>query len=162
MAGGGKISGKHVLLALLAFFGVIIAANAIFITLALKSFPGETEEHPYLKGVNYNKTLAERAKQAALGWRAEVVKAEKSGAGAAIGLRLFDAADRPLLHLRVDGALQRPAYNREDTTLTFKLTNQGVYLANVELLTPGAWNLSAVAIDEKGERFEIEAQVIIE
>ncbi len=162
MARTAKITGKHVLLALLAFFGVIIVANAIFITLAVRSFPGESEEKPYIQGLNYNKVLADRAEQAALGWRAEVVRAERTGDGAIIGLRLYDAADQPLLRLRIEGVLKRPAYKGEDTAITFNLTSEGVYQASVSPLSPGVWDLSAEAANEKGERFDVAARMMIE
>jgi len=162
MAGSAKITGKHVLFALLAFFGVIVVANTIFITLAVKSFPGEAEEKPYMQGLNYNKVLADRAEQAALGWRAEVARAERAGDGAVIGLRLYDAAGAPLLRLSIDGALKRPAHHGEDAALAFNLSSEGIYLADIPSLAPGLWDLSAVAANEKGERFDFRARVMIE
>ena len=64
------LTGRGVLLWLIAFFGIIFATNAYFIMIAVKTFSGEDEQKPYLQGVEYNDTLARRAAQRRLGWRA--------------------------------------------------------------------------------------------
>ena len=66
------LTGHGVLVWLAGFFGIVIATNAIFITEAVRTFRGEDEQKPYLQGVKYNQTLAHRAEQAKLGWRASI------------------------------------------------------------------------------------------
>ena len=75
------LTGRGVLFWLALFFGVVILTNAIFVTAAVKTFRGEDEQKPYLQGIAYNQTLARRAEQVELGWRA-VIAAERSGDGA--------------------------------------------------------------------------------
>ena len=65
-----QVRGWHVLTALLAFFGAIIAVNIAFAVIAVRSFPGEDVRRSYVQGLQYNDTLAERRVQQALGWQA--------------------------------------------------------------------------------------------
>ncbi len=162
MATKPKITGKHVLFSLVAFFGVILVANVIFISLAVKSFPGVTQEKAYETGLKYNDILAERADQAALGWRAEMTRAERSDDGAVVSIRLQDKLGRPLSLLSVTGELRRPASEDEDALLAFKSAGEGVYTANTSVLSPGAWDLTAIAAGPNDEKFEFAVRVIFE
>ena len=60
-----RITGRHVLFAMLAFFAVVIGVNATMITYAVGTFSGEEEADAYRKGLDYNQTLARRSAEAA-------------------------------------------------------------------------------------------------
>ena len=49
--------GTWVLFSFVAFFGVIIAVNSVFITTALNSHSGVVTKQPYEKGLAYNQYL---------------------------------------------------------------------------------------------------------
>ncbi|MBU2136561.1 MAG: FixH family protein, partial [Alphaproteobacteria bacterium] len=101
---GFRIRGWHVLVAMVLFFGVITAVNAVFISAALRTYPGEVSVTPYEDGLAYNAKLARQAAQARLGWRA--------AAGAepqAVAVRIVDAEGAPVRGLSFSGKLQRPA-----------------------------------------------------
>ncbi|MEZ5891710.1 MAG: FixH family protein [Parvularculaceae bacterium] len=157
----GKLTGWHVLAMLVAFFGVMIVANVTFITAAIESFPGVTDEHAYDKGLKYNETLSERAEQAELGWRAEVLEVSRDGAAGVITLRIASETG-PLKGLRVAGTLKRPASGKEDQTLAFEYAGEGLYEAKVDAFAPGAWDLTARAEGSAGETFDIAARIIAE
>lgn len=53
--------GTWVLLSFIAFFGVIVLVNSIFITNALRTHSGVVTDQPYEKGLAFN-TMAEAAK----------------------------------------------------------------------------------------------------
>ena len=65
-----ELTGKHVLLMLVAFFGVIIVTNVIFINAAVTSFRGEDVKGSYRQGLEYNETLETRKSEGQLGWSA--------------------------------------------------------------------------------------------
>ncbi len=67
---GFRITGWHVLAGMILFFSTIIAVNAVFISLAVQSFPGEDQRRSYVQGLEYNDVIAQRRAQAALGWTA--------------------------------------------------------------------------------------------
>ena len=56
-----ELKGWHVLLILMAFFGVMFSVNGVFLYHAITSFPGEDVKKSYVQGLNYNDTLAVRA-----------------------------------------------------------------------------------------------------
>ena len=66
------LRGWHVLVMIIAFFSVTIGVNATFITLALRTHPGEAVPRSYVQGLSYNDTLDRRRAQEALGWTARV------------------------------------------------------------------------------------------
>ncbi len=161
MPKGAGITGRHVFFMLVAFFGVIIGANVIFVSIALKSFPGESQKKSYLQGLQYNATLTERAAQERLGWRAQIIRVERAGAGAIIEMRLSDARAQPLHVMVTDGDLQRPTHHREDQPIAFVALGDGVYRGELEVLAPGVWEFAAVATNARDEVFDIRARITI-
>ena len=155
----GKLTGRHVLIMVLAFFGVMIAANVIFIRAAVCTFPGVAEDHSYLQGLKYNDTLVERAAQAELGWSAEVAEVAREGDAGRIVVRLAKG-DAALSGLAVDGVLKRPASDDADQALAFKALGGGLYAAEVVAFAPGAWDMDLRAENSLGDAFDIEARII--
>jgi nitrogen fixation protein FixH len=87
------IRGVHVAMMMVAFFGVIIALDALFITFAIQSHPGEKVKNSYVLGLEYNKELAKQAEQRTLGWTLEAGLVDDD---ASLLVRLTDAAGEPL------------------------------------------------------------------
>ena len=134
------LTGRGVLLWLSGFFGLIFATNAFFITVAVKTFRGEDEHRPYLQGVQYNRTLADRAEQKRLGWHATID-----------GLRLADGQTEIRVALRgqdgggetgvkLVGELRHPADENRDQVLRFSEVSSGLYAAHVGSLR-GNWDV---------------------
>jgi nitrogen fixation protein FixH len=159
-----RVTGRFVLLALISFFLCIIAANAIFISLAVRSFPGEQVEKSYLQGLRYNDTIAARRAQESLGWRASIAIARK-GADARIELTIRDRASAPLSDLDVSGMLARPADNNDDRKLAFTRKGAGVYAVEIAALPRGVWRLETLAKGVSGDEvstMKIETKITIE
>jgi nitrogen fixation protein FixH len=129
------LKGRHVLLALFGFFGLIFVVNGIFVYYALSTFGGGETTDPYRKGLNYNETIAEAARQDQQGWRAQVIYAAAAGR---LAFNLTDSEGRPVSGLHFTGTLSRPVTDREDTRVTFKEAPSGTYTADVRL-APGQW-----------------------
>ena len=155
------LTGKHVLAIFIGFFAVVLTANAIFITLAVKSFPGEQEKKSYLQGLHFNTRIEEREAQNALGWRAEITAGRIESGEAAIDLAFTTAAGRPLSGLTLSGVLTRPASDEFDAALTFEEVGAGLYRAYAPAAA-GAWRVQASTKNERGDRFELEKRLTIE
>lgn len=140
------IEGRHVLMGLVAFFGVMFVANGLLVYYALGTFSGGDRPDPYRSGLNYNETIAAAERQAALGWQADV--AYDTGAERLI-LRFVDEADAPVTELDLEATLTRPATAREDRTLRFRESSPGVYVSDV-VLEPGGWVLAVVSSAHDG------------
>lgn len=157
-----ELTGRHVLAMVLAFFGVMIIANAAFVIVAVKSFPGESEKKSYLQGLQYNNVLAKRATQAALGWRAEISRIETTVNGGLLEVRFFNARDAKLSGLTIKGEMRRPADDDADRALLFHETAPGVYQAATAPLAAGAWDVSGTAESISGDAFDFRARVLVQ
>ena len=149
------IKGWHVLLGLVAFFGVDIGINAIFMVKAYGTFPGEISTTPYEDGIAYNAALAQKRAQADLGWR---LSAGPDGPGR---LRV-DAADRtgaPMRGLKVTVHLERPATDSGQADVMLHEADPGVYRADTAPLR-GAWDLTVTADDGRGHVAKAERRVL--
>lgn len=148
-----RISGRHVLFAVIAFFGVIIAVNTYFLIAAYRTFPGQVSETPYEDGIGFNRTVAQRRAQAELGWSAT---ATNMAEGVEVDLR--DSTGTPLQGLKVEGVLRRPATQAGQIGLKFSEASAGRYVAKAGPGS-GAWDLHFAAKGAGSELFEGERRL---
>lgn len=144
------ITGRHVLLAMVAFFGVVFAVNGVFLYSALSTHTGVVANEPYRKGLAYNDRIEADIKQHALGWQGDVAVPEKAGD---VSVKLSDREGRPLTGLALNGRISRPSTSDLDRALTFKDAGNGIYVAAVEALQEGSWviDLQAAEMKSSGE-----------
>jgi len=150
---GFRIRGWHVLAAFIGFFAVVIAVDAAFVVMSIRSFPGRVSVTPYEDGLVYNRRLAQLAAQERLGWRAAAA-AESD----LVIVEMRDAAGAPISHLSMSGKLERPATESGRLFLQFRETAPGRYAARSGRLA-GAWDLTATARGDHGEHFEAERRL---
>jgi nitrogen fixation protein FixH len=145
------LNGWHVLAMFVVFFGIIIAVDTLFVVKAYKTFSGEVAANPYETGIAWNRTLAQRRAEAALGWTVNVSEAPNH----VIELSVTDRAGKPLDGLTVTGLLERPATEAGRLNVVFKPYGPGLYRTD-PIGPAGAWDLSAKARDAQGHLFEAE------
>lgn len=148
-----QITGWHVLIGIVLFFVLVIAVDVVFMVLAYRTFSGQVASNPYEAGLAFNRTLAQRQREAALSWTAAVET--RDGHTVIVGIR--DAAGRPLDHLSLTGTLERPATETGRQVLAFTPMGEGRYQAAARL--DGAWDLRATARNPK-DVFELEARLV--
>jgi nitrogen fixation protein FixH len=155
---GKELKGWHVLLIMLGFFGVMFAVNGVFLYHAITSFPGEDVKKSYVQGLNYNDTLAARAAQAELGW-----KAEAGLDGDTLVFRLQDADGAPLSNYAVIGELRRMATRDADQAIIYRAAANGEYVADAGGLAPGQWSLRINVMDPTAETvlFNVTKTIIV-
>lgn len=149
----GRVTGWHVLIGVVLFFATVIAVDIVFIVQAYRSFSGEVASNPYESGLAFNRTLAQRQKEAALGWSASV----ETPADKAVLVKVVDRDGKPLNGLSLTGMLERPATEVGRQTLNFRSLGGGRYEAAARL--DGAWDLRATARNAK-DMFEIETRLV--
>jgi nitrogen fixation protein FixH len=130
-----EIKGRHVLIGLVAFFGVIFFANGVFLYYAVSTFGGGEKGSPYRSGLRYNETLAEAARAAERGWEGQLSYDLQSGR---LALKLSDKGGEPVAGLHFTANVGRPATDREDMSATFREIQGGRYVAELNL-APGQW-----------------------
>jgi nitrogen fixation protein FixH len=158
-----ELKGWHVLLGLLAFFGAVIAVDVGMAVMAYRTYPGEVSATPYEDGLQFNRTLAARAEERSLGWRASVranvlTRMEGGSGQAQVQVSIQDRAGAPVRGLKLAGRLERPATEAGRIRLGFTETQPGIYQA-IAPETPGAWDLTLAGVDAAGRAFDAESQL---
>jgi len=155
-----ELKGGHVLAALLAFFAITVAVNTVFTVYAISTFSGEHVTKPYVRGLEYNKTLAARAAQATLAWKAELTLS-REGLGAQVVLRMVDRNAKPLSGLDAEVVLRRPTNAMLDRTIKLDPVGGGEYRATVPEIAAGQWDVVAKA-KAASATFEAERRIVLE
>ncbi|TNE34842.1 MAG: hypothetical protein EP348_10145 [Alphaproteobacteria bacterium] len=137
---GKVLTGKHVLLILCAFFGVMFAVNGAFVYFALGSFSGLSDDAPYNHGIHYNQEFAHHQRMEARQWQPvlKFVETNDHRAGELV-LSLKDADGNLLTELDVNATLRRPVVAKNDMTLHFKYDGEK-YKADIPLDGKGQWD----------------------
>ena len=157
------ITGRAVLIGLLAFFGVVFAVNGALIFFALDSWSGLSTERPFEAGRDHDRTLARAEAQAALGWRSAVALVPSAaGEGHAVEVTLTGRNGAPLGGLEVELAWRRPARGDLDQRLGLSETTAGRYRGTVALLLPGRWYAEVRVRDADGPRYRMEHEIAAE
>jgi nitrogen fixation protein FixH len=144
------VAGRHVLALVVGFFATVLAVNAVMVWLALKSFPGMVSGDPYREGLEYNRTIAAREAQRALGWRVDVAVSGQ-GLQRTIEASFKDRDNAPLTGLAVTASLMRPVARGADHDVTLREIAPGIYRAEVEFPVPGHWRLDIEARRDAAE-----------
>ncbi|MCR4269069.1 FixH family protein [Nitratireductor sp. ZSWI3] len=117
-----EFTGKHMLLIMIAFFGVIVTVNVTMAVLANSSWTGLIVQNSYVASQTFNERAAEGRVQDALGWTGEL-----DVANGAVTYRLVDAGGDPI---RLDGVhitMHRPVTADEDVALEMTAVGDGTF-----------------------------------
>ena len=150
----GEFTGRHMLIIMIAFFGVIIGVNLLMATVASRSWTGLVVKNSYVASQNYNAELEAARKQAKLGWQTQLLVD-----GQVASLRFSDSQG-PLVALSVELKLSRPTNEASDRSVTLIETAAGLYEAPVQL-DPGAWNAELIALSPSGDKMREYHRIII-
>jgi nitrogen fixation protein FixH len=137
------LQGRHVLMALIGFFGVMLVVNAIFTYYAIATFGGGDTSKPYQKGIRYNETIAAAEGQVDRGWQGAV---SYTAQGTRLAVNLSDRSGGPVRGVNMTGVAGRPVTDKDDVRLQFKEQTPGVYVAEARL-APGQWIVTAESLD---------------
>ena len=152
-------TGRTVLYILLAFFGVMALANAVFVYLATDSWTGLAAEDAYRTGLAYNDTIARAERQNALGWRSTVELQRGAGTQARLVVSLVDAAGRPVASESVRAQFRRPVKKGHDFTAVLTPQADGGFAATVDMPLPGQWDVRIEIARAGAEPYLIEARL---
>jgi nitrogen fixation protein FixH len=135
------LTGRVVLVTLLAFFGVVFGVNGLMMKLAIDTLPGTEVDSPYVASLRYENEIAAARDQKQRDWKVDA-KLERQPDGLAT-LRV-EARDRngvPLAGLSFFGRLERPADKRADKDVALAEIGDGVYRGQASGISAGLWDL---------------------
>jgi nitrogen fixation protein FixH len=156
MPGNTILTGRHVLIAVLAFFGMVIAVNGVFIVLALNSWSGLSTDDAYRRGLTYNETLRQAEIQRALGWQVRTDLAPRADGRVRLSVVFTDRAEAPVEGLTIAGQLRRPSRESDDRPVELTRQGPGRYSTDLDLPLLGQWDLRLRATAPDGNTFILE------
>ena len=136
-----KVTGRKVLLWLIASFVLVGAVNGLMVYFAIRTFAGQTDSHPYAQGLNFNKSLQAIAAQRALGWRVDGKIADAGHGVVMLKVTFRDGAGRPLADLAVTAHFSRPTNAGQDFEAALAHQGGGLYTAEVSMPDSGQWQV---------------------
>lgn len=161
-----KIKGKHVLMMLFGFFGIVIAVNITFITLALESWTGLTSHKSYVEGLTYNTAIRDAEAQHARGWQAEIAITRDAASPGIITMsvsaRLSDRAGTALMPSSMTLAFRHTINESFDQIVTLSKQADGRYVGQATLPTAGNWDTRLIAQMADGTPFRQDGRLWVE
>lgn len=131
-------SDKFIPFYFVAFFLCLFAIDGLMAYLAVSTHTGVIEEDAYERGVNYNATLAEKARQKESGWSSVIVLTE----GHIVGFDLTGAQGEKISGAHVMAQIVRPASAGEDFEHKLSETEiPGHYAADISFPEKGMWEI---------------------
>jgi nitrogen fixation protein FixH len=149
-------TGRHMLLLVGAFFGVVITVNVGMAVMAARSWTGLVVPNSYVASQQFEGKRLAHERQRAAGWQATLAVSP-----GLVRLMILDAAGRPVDLGRVSLALNRPVGGHDDRAVELSRTPDGAYVAPLDL-APGTWEARVSAPGtplgpfELHERFRLE------
>lgn len=150
----GEFTGRHMLIVMIAFFGVIIGVNLLLATVASRSWTGLVVDNSYVASQNFNAELDASRAQAKLGWKSRLLI---DGQAATV---IFSDENGVLEALTVTLELSRPTHEAADRSIELSEAESGQYRAPVRL-DPGVWNAELIAVSPAGDTFREHHRFII-
>lgn len=157
---GYRLTGRHVLIWLAAFFGVVFVANFTMMHFAVSTFSGLEDDSPYKNGLAYNTDLDAARRQNERGWQVDARMARGSEGDLRFSVETKDAASAPLSGLQGVMRLERPADRRFDHEVEIGAVGSGRYEAVFGVVEPGQWD-AVIELRSKGETLFVSRNRII-
>lgn len=161
MIARGELTGRHVLYAMIGFFGVVFLVNGTFVYFATSSWTGLETDNAYIRGLAYNRTLEAASAQDALGWDMQFDVAAPGLRSAVLTARVVNVEAAPVRGLTVAVEIRRPATDAEDRMVALEESDPGVFSGAVDLPFAGNWDMRMTARDERADLYVVERRVWI-
>jgi nitrogen fixation protein FixH len=122
-----ELTGRAVFICLVAFFGVVAAANALLIRVATSTFGGVEVDSSYKAGLQFQHELAAAREQDALHWRVTARLDRRAAGDAELTLSVRDRDGAPLSGLQAVARLEHPADSRHDQVIAMRPSGPGSF-----------------------------------
>ncbi len=129
----GQFTGRHMLVIMLAFFGVIIAVNVTMAVFANTSWSGLVVKNSYVESQHFNEHFAKARAQAALGWEPRLTVD-----GGKLRYTILDSSGDAVQLDGVKVMFERPVSTSQDVTFQLTPAGDGAYGADTQL-GDGVW-----------------------
>lgn len=145
------LTGRFVLLTLLAFFGVVFAVNFVMMKLAIDTLPGTEVDSAFSASLGYAKEIVAAYDQNTRNWRVDAHIQRGPNGDAMLQLEARDNGGAPISGLKFQGRLERPTDRRADRPVELAEVGIGIYRGTAPLVAAGQWDL-VIEGDAAGRR----------
>jgi len=135
-----EVTGRTVLVWLVAFFGIVGIVNVAMIRAAVSTYGGLETESSYQAGLAFARETADERAQDALGWRVDARLSPTRDGISTLIVAARDADGRPLAGLAATARLVHPADKRDDHAVVLRETRPGEF-GGVATAAAGQWDL---------------------
>jgi nitrogen fixation protein FixH len=125
-----EVTGRFVLICIVAFFVTVAAVNAIMIRFALSTFGGVETESSYKAGLAFKAEAAASVAQDRLGWSVDM-RIDPGAGKTKVHVDVRDAAGVPVRGLEIAVNAAHPADRRRDVMLPASEMSSGSFAASV-------------------------------
>lgn len=145
------LTGRMVLLMLIAFFGTVIGVNVVMMRLAISTLPGTEVDSAYSASLGYENEIAAARAQAERGWHVDAHVERGQDGAAIVQVAAKDSTGKPVSGLSFQGRLERPTDKRADQSVDLAEIGVGLYRGRVAQVAAGQWDL-VLEGDARGQR----------
>ena len=145
-----ELTGRTVLVCLLAFFVVVVGVNAVMVRVAISTFGGVETENAYRAGLAFNQDRAAALAQDARRWTVDARLIQPTPDRAELVISLRDKAGAPVTGVDVAARLAHPADARRDHPVALTERGPGTF-AGISAADAGQWDL-LIEVARNGER----------
>jgi nitrogen fixation protein FixH len=135
------LTGRMVLLCLLAFFGTVVGVNMLMMKFAIDTLSGTEVDSAYRASLAYSSEIAAARDQDGRNWKVDAHVERRADGAATVRLDARDASGTRLSGLKFSGRLERPTDKRIDRTVEIAESGIGVYRGSASDVLPGQWDL---------------------
>ena len=146
-----ELTGRMVLVGLLAFFGVVFGANGVLVHKALSTFGGVETDSSYRAGQLFEREVAMAKAQDAQHWQVDAKVTPAADGTAFLDIVARDAAGLPLTGMDVTITFERPTDRRLDRPVAVSEDRPGHFRGGAEKISAGQWDL-VIELSRQGER----------
>jgi nitrogen fixation protein FixH len=145
------LTGRTVLVVLIAFFGVVFGVNFLLMKLAIDTLPGTEVDSAYSASLGYEKEIAAARDQNARNWKVNAHIQRGADGAATLQVEARDNSGQPMSGLKFAGRFERPTDRRADQPVSLAEVGIGVYRGTTPVIAPGQWDL-VLEGDAAGQR----------
>ncbi|AWN39577.1 FixH family protein [Methylobacterium durans] len=160
-ASGFRLTGGKVLAIFIAFFGTIASADALLVTSAFRTWSGLEVASPYQASQRYNEELRLARRQGERGWHLESRTEREGSDGLVVAVTLRDRHGQPLGDRRLRARLERPTDKRGDLTIALAETTPGDYVAHLDAVSAGQWDLVVDVLSADGDDYRRKSRIVL-
>ena len=145
----GQFTGRHMLMAMIGGFGIVVAVNFYMASLATGGFGGVIVENTYVASQKFNGWLDEAKRQEALGWEAQSQRGDA-------GHLVIETQGVPELAL-ASAMIRRPLGDLDAANLELVRQADGTF-RSIEPIADGRW-IVRLEITSAGQSWRKEQQI---